>query len=122
MNLNEMAMNLLQEYLRNSLTNPQQFYDDAMELLRGIAIEKNIEFDDYFQTRWEKSAETIINFDEKYFADPKKRDLYAILSAQIDEEIFKYLNFVWNNYYHEKLTLEILKNKENELLKMGIKF
>lgn len=58
-----------------------------MELLRGVANEKKIEFDEYYHTRWENSADTIVNFNEMYFNDTDKRDIYILLSAQVDVDI-----------------------------------
>lgn len=122
MKLNDMTMYLLGEYLIDSAINLQEFYDDAMELIRGAADEKEIEFDEYYRKRWENSADTILSFDEMYFSDPDKRDLYVYLSAQVDEDIFSYLDYVWSNFYHKKLTVEILKTKVKELIQKGTKF
>ena len=40
MKLNDMTMYLLGEYLIDSADNLQEFYDDSMELIRGVAEEK----------------------------------------------------------------------------------
>lgn len=115
-------MYLLGEYLIDSVQEPDEFYNDSMELLRGVANEKKIEFDEYYHTRWKNSADTIVNFNELYFADIDKRDLYVLLSAQVDGDIFSYLEYVWRNFYHEKLTIAILKAKVEELISKGTKF
>lgn len=122
MKLNDMAMYLLGEYLIDSAHELDEFYNDSMELLRGVANEKKIEFDEYYNTRWANSADTIVDFNELYFDDPDKRDLYVLLSAQVDVDIFSYLEYVWSNYYHEKLTMAIVKSKAEELISKGTKF
>lgn len=122
MNLNDMTMYLLGEYLIDSADDLNEFYSDSMELLRGVADEKEIEFDEYFRTKWENSADTLVSFDEIYFSDSDKRDLYVFLSAQVDDDIYTYLDYVWNSVYHEKLSNEILKDKVQDIIKKGVKF
>lgn len=73
MKLNDIAMHLLGEYLIDSVHELDEFYNDSMELLRGVANEKKIEFDEYYHTRWVNSADTIVNFNELYFDDTDKR-------------------------------------------------
>jgi len=104
MKLNDMTMYLLGEYLIDSADNLNEFYHDSMELLRGVANEKKIEFDEYYKTRWEKSADTIVNFNEVYF------------SAQVDDDLFEYLNCVWNIINKENLSAEILKERVQILI------
>ncbi|CAA7392550.1 hypothetical protein [Chryseobacterium fistulae] len=122
MNLNDMTMYLLGEYLIDSADDLNEFYSDSMELLRGVADEKEIEFDEYYRTKWGNSADTLISFDEIYFSDSDKRDLYVFLSAQVDDDIYTYLDYVWNSVYHEKLSNEILKEKVQDIVKKGVKF
>lgn len=122
MNLNDMTMYLLGEYLIDSADDLNEFYSDSMELLRGVADEKEIEFDEYYRTKWANSADTLVCFDEIYFSDSDKRDLYVFLSAQVDDDIYTYLDYVWNSIYHEKLSNEILKDKIQDIIKKGVKF
>lgn len=122
MNLNDMTMYLLGEYLIDSADDLNEFYSDSMELLRGVADEKEIEFDEYYRTKWGNSADTLVSFDEIYFSDSDKRDLYVFLSAQVDDDIYTYLDYVWNSVYHEKLSNEILKDKVQDIIKKGVKF
>ena len=65
--------------------------NDCMDLLHGFAQEKGIEFDGYFQERWEVAADTIVNFDEDYFENRDRKNLYVFLSALYDDEVFDYL-------------------------------
>jgi hypothetical protein len=57
-----------------------------------------------------------------YFSDTDRRDLYVFLSVQVDDDLFAYLEYVLNNYNDEKLTLEIVKNKVEELIKKELVF
>jgi len=93
-----------------------------MELLRGVADEKEIEFDEYYRTRWKDSVDTIVSFDEVYFSDPDKRDLYVFLSSKVDDEIFDSLNYLWEKHYNQTLTNKILDNEIQKLLDKGTRF
>ncbi len=98
-------------------------YDDSMDLIRSCADEKNIEFDGYFSERWAESADTIINFDEEYFEDPDRRDLYVFLSAMVDEEIFAFLKKVFKLFDSNPITKEIIQEKIEYLTKVkGVRF
>ena len=122
MTLNEMTMYLLGEYLIDSADNLEEFYNDSIELIRGTADEKEIEFDEYFRTRWKDSADTIVSFDELYFSDTDRRDLYVFLSAQVDDEIFEYLSYVWKIIHKEDLSTEILKEQVKKMINKGTRF
>lgn len=98
-------------------------YKDAMELIRSCAVEKNIEFDGYFLERWSESADTIINFDEDYFDDPDKRDLYVFLSSIVDDEIFSFLKIAFTLYESEPITKDFVQDKIEYLTKVkGVRF
>ena len=113
---------LLSNYIEDDPDNMVGFYDDAMNLIRGAAADKNIEFDGYFKERWEISADTIIDFDEDYFEDEDRRDLYVFLSALVDEEIFAYLHYVWHHVFHQELTEDIVERRILELKEKGASF
>lgn len=94
-----------------------------MDLIRSCADEKDIEFDGYFKQRWKDSADTIVSFDEEYFDDPDRTELYVFLSAMVDEEIFSFLNQVYFFYEHRDLTKEIVQDKIEYLTKIkGVRF
>lgn len=98
-------------------------YNDAMELLRACAAEKDIEFDGYFNQRLQDAADTIINFDKDYFEDADRRNLYVFLSAMVDEEIFQNLKTVYAHLDKSKLTRQSLKGEIEFLTKeKGISF
>ncbi len=113
---------LLGEYVADDPEDFESLYNDSMELIRGAAVEKNIEFDDYYLSRWKTAADNIVNFDEKYFSDNEKRDLYVFLSAQIDQDIYSYLEYIWHIIYSEKLTMKLIENKAKILIEKGVKF
>ena len=109
--------------LINQEIDSKDIYNDSMNILRSCAVEKNIEFDGYFQKRWEESADTIINFDEDYFEDEDRRDLYIFLSAMVDSEIFKNLKIIFLHLFQIEITKEFLEDKTSDLIKVkGVKF
>ncbi|MEJ5105483.1 hypothetical protein [Chryseobacterium sp. MYb328] len=113
---------LLANYIEEDPEDLDNFYDDAMNLIRGAAADKNIEFDGYFCERWEISADTIFEFDEDYFEDEDRRDLYVFLSTLVDEEIFEYLHYVWHHVHNEELTKETIEYRIEELKEKGVRF
>lgn len=97
---------------RHILEDPNDdIYAESMDLIRSCADEKGIEFDGYFKQRWKESADTIINFDEEYFDDPDRIELYVYLSAMVDEEIFSFLNQVCHFFEKKDITKEIIQEK-----------
>lgn len=113
---------LLANYIEEDPEDLDNFYDDAMNLIRGAAADKNIEFDGYFRERWEISANTIFEFDEDYFEDQDRRDLYVFLSALVDKEIFDYLHYVWHHVRGKELTGVIIENRIEQLKEKGVRF
>lgn len=116
----------------NILVDPTETIEhklkESMELVHSCAVEKGIEFDGYFTQRWKDAADTVVSFDEDYFDDPDKRDLYVYLSAMVDDEIFGFLNSVYRTFEHTgpdqpPLSKEILEQKIHYLTKeKGVRF
>ncbi|WP_313504518.1 hypothetical protein [Kaistella carnis] len=101
----------------------EDIYAESMDLIRSCADEKGIEFDGYFKQRWKDSADTIVSFDEEYFDDPDRTELYVFLSAMVDEEIFSFLNQVYYFYEHKDITKELVQDKIEYLTKIkGVRF
>lgn len=113
---------LLANYIEEDPEDLDNFYDDSMNLIRGVAADKNIEFNGYFRERWEISADTIFEFDEDYFEDQDRRNLYVFLSALVDREIFEYLHYVWHHVHDEELTGVIIENRIEQLKEKGVRF
>lgn len=109
----------------NLLENPEgeDLVYESFDLIRHCAVEKNIEFDGYYQERWRESADSIINFDEDYFDDPDKIELYVFLSAAVDEEIFGFLHEVYSRLFNQELSTEMVLEKIEYLTKeKGVRF
>ncbi|WP_312820323.1 hypothetical protein [Kaistella carnis] len=101
----------------------EDIYAESMDLIRSCADEKGIEFDGYFKQRWKDSADTIVSFDEEYFDDPDRTELYVFLSAMVDEKIFSFLNQVYYFYEHKDITKELVQDKIEYLTKIkGVRF
>ncbi|SHH68494.1 hypothetical protein SAMN05421866_3470 [Chryseobacterium oranimense] len=118
----ENILEILSNYLEADPEDLECFYDDSMELIRGAATHKNIEFDGYFRERWEISADTVFEFDEEYFENKDRRDLYVFLSALVDKDIYSYLEYAWPFTQNEKLTEVIIKDKIQQLKEKGVRF
>lgn len=100
-----------------------QIYNQAMDLIKSCADEKGIEFDGYFSQRWKDSAHTIVSFDEEYFDNPDRIELYVHLSAMIDEQIFGFLNEVYDFFEQKPITRQIIQDKVHYLTKIkGVTF
>ena len=112
------------ELLGHIMENPDdRMYDDAMQVIRSFGIEKEIEFDGYFKQRWEDSANTIINFDEDYFDDDDRTELYVLLCALVDEDIFQSLHYTYHVLLVQDLTKEMIQQKIDFLTKeKGVRF
>lgn len=112
------------ELLGHIMENPDDnMYQDAMDVLRTCADEKEIEFDGYFKERWKDSADTIVNFDEEYFDDPDKTELYVFLSALADDEIYNLLHYTYNALFAEKISKDFVQEKIDYLTKeKGVRF
>lgn len=105
--------------LGNILEDPEEdLYHESMELIRSCAVEKEIEFDGYYNQRWIDSANTIINFDEEYFNNADRRDLYIYLSALVDEEIFEFLNSTYYFFQRHNISKKIIEEKISHLTKI----
>lgn len=122
METNDSVFHILANYIEADPDDMVNFYDDAMNLIRGAAADKNIEFDGYFREKWEISADTIFEFDEDYFEDEDRRDLYVFLSGLVDEDIFGFLNYVWHHVFHDELSREIIETRIHELKEKGVTF
>lgn len=109
--------------LEDTGDNSEEIHREAMELIRDAAVKKNIEFDGYYKQRWIDSADTIVSFDEEYFEDPDKRDLYVYLSALVDEEILSFLNHYYFFLNQKDITRDYVQEQVDHLIKVkGVRF
>ena len=113
---------LFVEYFNNDPLDSEGYLNDCMDLLHGFAQEKGIEFDGYFQERWEDAADTIVNFDEDYFENRDRKNLYVFLSALYDVEVFDYLQSAYAIAKLEAPTQEWVKLQVDGLIAKGVRF
>lgn len=113
---------LFREYLENEPLDISSYLNDCMDLLHGLAQEKGIEFDGYFQERWKDSADTIVDFDEDYFENRDRKNLYVFLSALYDDEVFEYLTIAYEIANLEAPTQEWVKLQVDGLVGKGVGF
>jgi hypothetical protein len=114
--------NLLSEYAAENGENSDEFFSDAMELIRAEAIERNIQFDGYFRSKWEVEAENVMTFDSEYFEDPYKRNLYVYLSALVNQDIYEMLEYIWPFVNDEDLDENIIHREIYFLKELGVQF
>ena len=114
--------NLFQASFPQILEDNENVYNQTMDLIRTCADEKGIEFDGYFNQRWIDSADTIINFDEEYFENQDRRDLYVFLSALVDEEIFSFLNYLFLAVRKSPVSKEEIHIEIEKVKSKGVKF
>ena len=118
----EGILELFKDYWANEPLEVTSYLNDCMDLLHGFAQEKGIEFDGYFQERWEDAADTIVNFDEDYFENRDRKNLYVFLSALYDDEVFDYLQGAYAIAHLEAPTQEWVKLQVDGLIAKGVRF
>lgn len=113
---------LLYEAAEEYAGEPTLLFENAIGLLQYAAVQKNIEFDGYFRTKWEIEAEHPMTFDNEYFEDENRSELYVYLAAEADHEIYECLEYVYNLTHDEKLSKNILHKEIYELKEKGVSF
>ncbi|WP_426473459.1 hypothetical protein [Chryseobacterium balustinum] len=101
---------------------PDLLFENAIGLLQYAAVQKNIEFDGYFRTKWEIEAEHPMTFDDEYFENENRSELYVYLAAEANQEIYECLEYAWNVTHEEKLTENILHREIYLLKEKGVSF
>ena len=118
----EATLEMLKQDWKENFDTPELFYENSIGLLQYAAVQKDIEFDGYFRTKWEFEADHPMTFDDEYFENEYRSELYVYLSAEVDTEIFEGLKYAYDLTHDQKLTTALL-HKEIYLLKeQGVKF
>ena len=116
------TLNLIKQAWIDNQEFPSLFFENAIGILQYFAVKKNIEFDGFFRTKWEIEADHPMTFDEAYFEDENRSELYVYLSAEADSEIYDCLKYAYDLVHDEKMSNNVL-HKEIYLLKeQGISF
>jgi hypothetical protein len=118
----EATFTLLREIREKYEINPDQLYDHAVELLQYAAVQKNIEFDGYFRTKWEIEEDHPMTFGEEYFENENRSELYVYLAADANKEIYKCLEYAYNLTHKIKLSKKVLYQEIQSLKDRGITF
>lgn len=98
------------------------FYESSMGIMLYEAVERKIEFDGYFRTKWEIEAENSVPFNDEYFDDKERVKLYVFLSALKNKDIFDFLHYVWSLVHNEELSENIIHREIYNLKEKGVKF
>lgn len=98
------------------------FYESSMGIIHFEAVERKIEFDGYFQKKWEIEAENVMSFNQEYFEDKDRGNLYVFLSASVNKDIFDLLHYVWSLVKNEELTANVLHREIYLLKEKGVRF
>lgn len=104
------------------LDDLDDLFKNGIGLIQYFAVEKNIEFDGYFRAKWEIEAEHPMTFDEEYFENKKRSELFVFLAAEADKEVYECLQYVYNLTHHESLSEDILHREIYVIRESGVKF
>lgn len=118
-------MTITDAFIANYIDDPEDidgYLRDAFGLIHGEAQERGIEFDGYFNTKWKESADTIGDFDEAYFADVDRRNLYVWKAAEVNPEIFALLQQAYEIAHLQVPTMNDIHQQIFELEEKGVKF
>ena len=88
----------------------------------NAAVQKNIEFDGYFRTKWEIEEDHPMTFGDEYFENENRSELYVYLAADASKEIYECLEFAYNLTHQPNLSKERLHQEINLLRKKGVTF
>lgn len=108
--------------LASNIHEEPNIYGSMIGFIQYQASAKGIQFDDYFRTKWEIEAEHPMTFDDQYFEDENRSELYVYLASEIDNEVFSWVEFAWNVTHDEIFSKKILHREIYLLKEMGIKF
>lgn len=118
----ENVLKLLSD-IRCESDNPLYYFDQSMNIFRMLGIEKGIEIEEYYQTKFLKEAKKHpVFFDDEYFQNKDRRNLYVYHCALLDTEIFSYLNLFWSYHSGEELNENVLHREIFFLEEKGIRF
>lgn len=113
---------LLVEYFIDDPEDIDGYMHDAFSLVAGEAIQKGLEFNGYFQTKYEEALKNIPSFDEDYFANENRVKLYVLLSALQDKEIMQHLSDIYTVSQQLPPSEEEIIKMSEELLDNGVGF
>jgi hypothetical protein len=116
------TLTLLRQIAEDYESNPAHMYDESIALLQYAAVQKNMEFDGYFRTNWEIEEDHPMTFDDEYFENENRSELYVYLAADASEEIYEGLQFAYNLTHQQKLSKEILHQEISSLREQGVTF
>ena len=109
---------LFQKLFYDEPQNIDYYLESVFGLLHDEASKRGIEFEGYFITIWTDSANTIINFDEEYFSNLDRRNLYVYKASASDPEIFALLQ---KAYKIAKLRVPQINDIHREIFEHGEK-
>lgn len=98
------------------------FYETSIGVIQSEVVDRKIEFDGYFRSKWEIESNNLMSFDSEYFENKERQELYVFLAALLDKDIFNYLHYVWKLAKSEELTEKILNREIYLLNEKGVKF
>lgn len=113
---------ILLKDLAKKFNEEPDIYETMIGLIQYQVSDKGIEFDDYFRTKWEIEADHPMTFDDEYFENENRSELYVYLSAENDQQVFKWVEYAWNITHKELFTKKILHREIYLLKEEGITF
>lgn len=118
----ETTFTLLHEIAKEYQSNAENLFDEAIALLQYAAVQKNIEFDGYFRTKWEIEEDHPMTFGDEYFENENRSELYVYLAADADDEIYEGLEYIYNLTHPQKLSKDVLHQEIYSLKEKGVTF
>lgn len=121
MDLNKDTFTVLKD-IASKVNEEPDIYETMIGFIQYQANQKGIEFDGFFRTKWEIAADHPMTFDDEYFENENRSELYVYLAAEKDKNVFSWLEYAWNITHDEKLTENILHREIYLLKENGTKF
>lgn len=90
-------------------------------VIQNHAAEKGLEFDGYFNSNFAQALVTPVSFEEDYFNDQDRVNLYVFKCAEIDGEVFELLKGVYALISYD-LSSKDLEREIFMLEESGVKF
>lgn len=122
MTTKEDILQVLQVHAVEDADDPFDLFETGVGLIQYFAIEKKIEFDGYFRTKWKIEAEHPMTFDQEYFENENRSELFVYLAAEADHEIYECLEYIYNLTHEQNLSKNILHKEIYELKEKGVTF
>ena len=102
--------------------NLETYFNDCFSFIVGEADSRGIEFEGYFKSKWEDSANTIYEFDDEYFDNIDRKKLFVYSSCLYNQDIFNILKDAYEVVEINPPNEHEIREEVKKLLDAGIDF